>query len=46
MRLVILLVLWFAAIAYSIHDAYNPLIPCSTDSECQALNGGNGDPEQ
>lgn len=45
LRLVVALLVWFGAIAYAIHDAYHPLVPCDTDSECMRLNGGNGDPE-
>lgn len=44
MRLLLAFLLWFASIAYSIYQAHNPLIPCTTDSECMQFNGGDGSP--
>lgn len=44
MRLLVAFLLWFACIAASIHDAYHPITPCTTDSECMERNGGDGSP--
>jgi hypothetical protein len=42
--LLLALASWFALCAYMTHDAFSPTIPCTTDSECMRLNGGDGSP--